>query len=147
MTRSAEGFSLAEVLVVLTLLAVLGTSVLTAFLGNADFYVRNRQIITARQNLHATIELLASEIRQASAADVVAAEADSLALRFDVSRAIVCDSTSSDRIALVVFDSVRAPNLPFSLRGTAVSEPYDSAFTFLDGWVGTTIAKGSGFTS
>ena len=114
------------------------------FASNASFFARSRHAVTTRQNLHGTIELLATDIRQASAADFLAAEPESLALRYDVSRAMVCDSTTVDRIALVVFDTVRAPNIPSGFRGTAISEPYDSAFTFLDGWVGSLTAKGAG---
>jgi prepilin-type N-terminal cleavage/methylation domain-containing protein len=141
---SKAGFTLVEAMIVILLLAVIGTAAMGIFIGNARFYAWSRDVVAARQNLRGTIDLLATEIRQASAGDFLVAEHDSLALRFDVSRAVVCDSTSVDRIALVVFDSVRAPNVPSSFRGTAVSEPYDSIFTLLDGWTAALKTKGAG---
>jgi hypothetical protein len=113
------------------------------FIKNSRFYDRSDETIGARENLRATIDLLAAEVRQASPADFLAAASDSLTIRFDVSRAIVCDSTAPDQVALVVFDTVRAANVPSTFRGTAVSDPYDSSFTFLDGWRLPVIGKGS----
>lgn len=111
---------------------------------NARFYDRSDESIGARENLRAVFDLLATEIRQASPADFLAAAPDSLAIRFHLSRAIVCDSMAADEVALVVFDTVRAPNVPFGFRGTAVSDPYDSTFIFHDGWEPPITEKGSG---
>jgi type II secretory pathway pseudopilin PulG len=138
------GFTLVEALLVISLISIVGSAVLSLFIANARFYAWSRDVIIARQNVRGTIEMVATEIRQVAAGDFIAAEPDSLALRFDVSRAVVCDSISFDQIALVVFDSVRAPNVPSGFRGTAISEPYDSAFTWLDGWTATLTAKGAG---
>jgi prepilin-type N-terminal cleavage/methylation domain-containing protein len=142
--RSRAGFSLIEVLLVLTLLGAVFSAAIWLFIQNSRFYDRSDETIGARENLRATIDLLAAEVRQASPADFLAAASDSLAIRFNLSRAIVCDSTGLDEVALVVFDTVRAANVPSAFRGTAVSDPYDSSFTFLDGWRPSVIGKGSG---
>ena len=142
--RSRAGFSLIEVLLVLTLLGAVFSAAIWLFIQNSRFYARSDETIGARENLRATIDLLAAEVRQASPADFLAAASDSLAIRFNLSRAIVCDSTALDEVALVVFDTVRAANVPSAFRGTAVSDPYDSSFTFLDGWRPSVIGKGSG---
>jgi prepilin-type N-terminal cleavage/methylation domain-containing protein len=142
--RLWAGFSLIEVLLVLALLGAVSSAAIWLFIKNSRFYDRSDETIGARENLRATIDLLAAEVRQASPADFLAAASDSLTIRFDVSRAIVCDSTAHDQVALVVFDTVRAANVPSTFRGTAVSDPYDSSFTFLDGWRLPVIGKGSG---
>jgi prepilin-type N-terminal cleavage/methylation domain-containing protein len=142
--RPRAGFSLIEVLLVLALLGAVSSAAIWLFIKNSRFYDRSDETIGARENLRATIDLLAAEVRQASPADFLAAASDSLTIRFDVSRAIVCDSTAPDQVALVVFDTVRAANVPSTFRGTAVSDPYDSSFTFLDGWRLPVIGKGSG---
>lgn len=146
-TRDARcaprGFSLIEVLLVLSLLGGVFAAVIWIFLGTSRFYERSDETIGARENLRATIDLLASEIRQASPSDFIAAASDSLAIRFDVARAVVCDSAAFDEVALVVFDTVRAANVPPAFRGTAISDPYDSSFTFLDGWRPQVTGRGS----
>lgn len=144
MARSRAGFSLIEVLLVLTLLGAVFSAAVWLFIQNSRFYDLSDETIGAQENLRAAIELLSAEVRQASPADFLVAEPDSLAMRFDVSRAIVCDSTAPDEVALVVFDTVRAANIPSSFRGAAVSAPYDSGFTYLDGWRPGVTGKGSG---
>ena len=142
-SRAAAGFTRVEAILVLAMLAVVGAAVMRIFIGNARFYAWSDTVVALRHTIRSTADLLATEIRHASAADFMAAESDSLAFRTDVARAVVCDSTSVDQVALMVFDSVRAPNLPPGFRGTAISEPYDSVFTMLDGWVATPRTKGA----
>lgn len=139
-----DGFSLIEALLTLACLAALLSSAIWLLVGNARFYDRSIEVTDASRNLRAALGLVASEIRQASAADLLAAASDSVAIRFDTSRFIVCDSTGVDAVALIRFDTVRAPNLPASFRGTAVSAPYDSGYTYRDGWDAETADKGSG---
>jgi prepilin-type N-terminal cleavage/methylation domain-containing protein len=140
---SRAGFSLIEVVLVLALLGAVSSAAVWLFINNSRFYERSDDTIGARENLRATIDLLAAEVRGSSSADFLVAASDSMTLRFDLSRAIVCDSTAPDEVALVVFDTVRAANVPSSFRGTAISEPYDSIFTFLDGWRLPVTGKGS----
>lgn len=142
--RSRAGFSLIEVLLVLALAGVVSSAAIWLFIKNSRFYDRSDETIGARENLRSTIDLLAAEVRQAAPADFLAATSDSLAIRFDLSRAIVCDSTAPDQATVVQFDTVRASNVPSAFRGTAISEPYDSSFTFLDGWRSSVIETGSG---
>lgn len=142
--RWSAGFTLIEVLLVLALLGAVFTAAIWLIMHNARFYDRSDETIGARENLRAVLDLLTSEIRQASPTDFLAAAPDSLAIRFDLARAIVCDSVAVDEVALVVFDTVRAANVPSGFRGTAISEPYDSTFIFQDGWRPPVAGKGSG---
>ncbi|UCG75074.1 MAG: hypothetical protein JSV95_10035 [Gemmatimonadota bacterium] len=132
---SADGFSLVEAMIVLAFMGIILSGVLWLFLGNARFYDRNAESVDARQGLRATLDMMTAEIRAASSSDFLAAASDSLAIRFDVSRSVVCDSTGFDEVALVLFDSVQAPNVPAAFRGTAVAAPFEAAATFLDHWV------------
>ncbi len=133
-----------EALLAITLAGVLAAAALSLLLGQRRFYERSAETIYARQSVRASLDLIAAEVRQASAADILAAAPDSLAFRFDVTRAVVCDSTGPDEVVLLVFDSVRAPNVPAGFRGTAVSGPYDSTFAYADGWLAKPVEKGVG---
>jgi prepilin-type N-terminal cleavage/methylation domain-containing protein len=140
----ARGFTLVEALLAITLAGVLASAALSLLLGQRRFYERSAETIYARQSVRASLDLIAAEVRQASAADILAAAPDSLVFRFDVTRAVVCDSTGPDEVVLLVFDSVRAPNVPAGFRGAAVSGPYDSTFVYADGWFAKPVEKGAG---
>jgi type II secretory pathway pseudopilin PulG len=138
----AAGYTLVEIMISITVAAVLGVGVMGLVLGQQRFYRHSDDTIVAQQNLRAALDLVASEIRMASPTDVIVATADSVAVRTDVIRSVVCDVTGPDEIAVFVYDSVGNANLTPSFRGTAYSGAYDSAFVYRDGW--TPAATGSG---
>ena len=129
--RSATGFTLVEVLIAISVAAVLGLALISLVVKQGRFYTRNRDAVYAQQSLRSAVDLLATELRMASATDILAAGSDSVVLRSDVSRAVVCDSLAPDEVALFVYDSVRAANLPSRFRGTAISEPYASQVCYV----------------
>lgn len=143
----AAGFTIVELLVTLTVAGVLGMAILALVLGQNRFYGQSDDVIYAQQSLRAAMDLMASELRMAGPADVLAAAPDSVAIRFDLVRAVVCDSTAADETTLFVYDSVSNANLPAGFRGTAYSGPYDSAFVYADGWTGVATVGGSGAKS
>ena len=142
--KNPRGFTLVEALLAITFAGVLAAAVLSLLLGQRRFYERSAETIYSRQSVRASLDLIAAEVRQASAADILAAAPDSLVFRFDVTRAVVCDSTGPDEVVLLVFDTVRASNVPAGFRGTAVSSPYDSTFAYADGWLPKPVEKGAG---
>lgn len=137
------GFTLIEILVTLAVAGVLGMAILTLVLGQNRFYAHSDDAIYAQQSLRAAMDLMASELRMASPEDLIVATADSVSVRFDLVRSIVCDSTDADEATLFVFDSVGNANLPAAFRGTAYSGAYDSTFAYADGWTGTVTTTGA----
>lgn len=131
-------------LIALVIAGVLGAAVISMLRSQSRFYGRNDDVIYAQQSLRAAVDLMSAELRMASPTDLLAAEADSVSLRFDLLRAVVCDSTAADEATLFVYDTVGSANLPAGFAGTAYSGPYDSAFVYADGWTGTVGSTGAG---
>ena len=143
-TEGAGGFTLVEVLVALVIGGVVATALLTLLLGQSRFYERTDDQMGAEQVAQATYDLMSGELRGAGATDLLAAEPDSLALRFDLLQAVVCAPTGPDRAALYVFDRATGPNLTDSFTGVAASAPYSDVFEYGDGWNPVPVATGSG---
>jgi len=80
----------------------------------------------------------------ASATDLLAAESDSVAVRFDIMRAIVCDTTAADAATVMVYDTVAAWGLDGGFLGTAYSDPYEEGFEYADAFLPSTVSTGSG---
>jgi prepilin-type N-terminal cleavage/methylation domain-containing protein len=139
-----EGFTLIEVLVALVMSVLLGGALISLLAGQSLFYAKSDQIISAERNIRAAAELLSAEIRTAAPEDLVAATPDSIALRYDVLRAVVCDSTAPDEVAAFVLDTVSDFGLSGAVTGLAFSEPYDSAFSYADGFSAAVTGTGSG---
>ena len=108
---------------------------MTVLAGQARFHAANDEAVLAQQNLRALTEVMASEIRTASPHDVMRAGPDSLVLRADVTRAVVCDGSAAGRVDLFVFDSVATANLRPAFRGTAIAGPYAGRFAYADAFV------------
>lgn len=82
----------------------------------------------------------------ASPADILAAEADSVSVAFDLVRAVVCEVDAGD-VDIFVYDSVSNANLPAGFRGTAVSDPYEVDFVYQPGYDGSGAASGAAQTN
>lgn len=143
--RSADGgFTLVESLIALVISGILATALISLLLGQSRFYERTDAQIYAEQSLRASMDLVSSELRMGAAGDLIAAEGDSVALRFDVVRAVVCDDAGSDAVALFALDRITDANLGGGFVGTAVSGPYEVSFAYADGWLPTESSTGSG---
>ena len=142
--QSQAGFTLVEALVALVISGLLASAVLSLMLGQSRFYEHTDDQIWAEQSNRATFDLVSSELRMSSAEDLLAAESDSVAVRFDIMRAIVCDSTSADAAMLMVYDTVAAWGLDGSFVGTAYSDPYEEDFEYADAFLPSTTSSGSG---
>lgn len=138
------GFSLVEALVALVVGGLVISAALVLVLGQNRYHYRMEDQIWAEQTLRATVDLMASELNMASAHDLISAEADSVSVRFDTRRAIVCDSIGIDEVALVDYDSVSASGLAPGFAGTASTDPVFSGFQYVDGFEPTTTTTGSG---
>lgn len=134
---SRAGFTLVEVLIAITVASILGAGILALVLGQNRFYGHNDDAIYAEQSLRAAMDLMASELRMASPSDLLAAEPESVSVRFDLIRAVVCDIDGSGSADLFVYDSVTNANLPGGFRGTAISDPFEEDFEYDDGFDAT----------
>ena len=143
MRNRTRGFTLVEVLITVVVAGVLGGALMTLVLGQQKFYGHSDDTIVAQQNLRAAMDLMATELRMASPSDIMQARSDSVVVRFDIMRAVVCDVTGADQVATFVYDSVASANLPSGFRGTAYSGAYDSAFVYGDGFTSTSSTGGS----
>ncbi len=140
----AGGFTLIEILIALVVSLIIGGALISLLAGQSLFYAKSDQIITAERNIRAAADLLSTEIRMAAPEDLVVATGDSVSVRYDVLRAVVCDSTGPDEVAAFVLDTVSDFGLSSAVSGLAFSEPYDSAFIYADGSTATVTATGSG---
>ena len=143
MRNRTRGFTLVEVLITVVVAGVLGGALMSLVLGQQKFYGHSDDTIVAQQNLRAAMDLMATELRMASPSDIMQARSDSVVVRFDILRAVVCDVTGADQVATFVYDSVASANLPSGFRGTAYSGAYDSAFVYGDGFTSTSSTGGS----
>ena len=142
--QSQAGFTLVEALITLVISGLLASAMLSLMLGQTRFYERTDDQIWAEQSNRATFDLVSSELRMASADDLLAAESDWVAVRFDIMRAIVCDSTAADEATLMVYDTVAAWGLDGGFLGTAYSDPYEENFEYADAFLPSTVSTGSG---
>lgn len=123
------GFGLVEVLVALVLAGVVGAGVTGVLLKQNEFYARSDDHALAQQNLRAAADLISTELRMASPSDLLAAEADSVSVRFDLVRGVVCESNAvTGEVAVFVYDSVEGPNVDPSVRGYLFSGPHASTW-------------------
>jgi type II secretory pathway pseudopilin PulG len=139
-----DGFSLPEAVISIAMLAIIGSAIISLLRSQIRFYRHQEDVVIAGQNIRALVEALGGDIRMASGPDFLTARADTLALRSDIRRAVVCDSTAPDEAVVFVYDSVSAANLPPAYRGIAISPPDDSTWSYADGRVLTVRDVGAG---
>lgn len=98
-----RGFTLVEVLVAMTLTGIVVAGTLRALSAQKKFYARQARILDARHAMRASTTILASEFRDASAADgdLYAIGPDSIVVRSTAGFAIACAvNTGNSTLAL-----------------------------------------------
>lgn len=135
-----RGFTLVEVLITIVVAGVLGGALMSLVVSQHRFYAQSDNLLLAQQNIRASLDLMASELRMASPEDIVTAASDSVTIRFDLVHAVVC-AGSAGSTHVYAYDSVSNANLTSGITGTAYSEAYDSAFVYNDGFTGTITAS------
>lgn len=139
-----SGFTLVEALIALVISGILASALVSLLIGQSRFYERTDDQIYAEQSLRASMDLVATELRMGSPTDLVTAQADSVTIRFDVIRGIVCDTTGTDAVTAFAYERITDANLPGGAVGTAMSGPYEEPFTYADAWLPTEVTTGSG---
>lgn len=135
-----HGFTLVEILMALVVAGLLTTGMYKLLLDQNRFYGQMSDRSYAEETLRASADLAAAELRLTTSGDVVAAEADSVAVRSDVLRAYVCHVTSGDAVYFYVTDEVSEAALTGS-RGTAYSDPFTEAYEYDPGFDATGTAS------
>lgn len=136
----SRGFTLVEVMITVVVAGVLGGALMSLVHGQQRFYALSDGQTHARQNIRVVVDLMAAELRMASPGDIVLARSDSVTIRFDLVRGVVCGGGAGST-HVYAYDSVTNANLTGGIVGTAYSEPYDSAFVYADGFAGTIIGS------
>ena len=101
-----SGFTLIEALIALVISGILASALVSLLIGQSRFYERTDDQMYAEQSLRASMDLVATELRMGSPSDLVSAEADSVTIRFDVIRGIVCDTTGADAVTAFSFERI-----------------------------------------
>jgi len=142
--RCARGFTLIELLVALVVGGLVVTGALSLLFDQNRFYERSDDAMHALKTVRTSVDLLSSELRMASPGDLIVANADSVAVRFDLVRAVTCDSTGVDQATAFAHDSVTGSLISGGgFFGTAYTNPYDSAWAYADGWFPTVGSTGA----
>ena len=130
----AGGFTLVELLSGLVLAGVVAAAVVGVLLSQHEFYGASAARTHARQATRAAAEVISSELRMASPHDLLAAGPDSVSVRADVLRGVVCGpgGSTAGGVAVYAFDTVTNPNLPAGFRGYAYSDPGTGAWRRVD---------------
>lgn len=126
-----EGFTLVEMLVALAVASLIGSLLIGILASQSRFHLHNEDAVHASQLARALADGMGAEVRGAGPGDLLVAAPDTVSLRFDVLRAVVCD-TAGGEADLFAFDSVTATNLRASWRGTALSGPYSEDWVYRD---------------
>lgn len=126
-----RGFSLMEMLIAVTILAILGAGVTRMLIHNSRYVTKLDAMMNARQAARAAMHTVAVELRMVSTGGLTAADPKSLTARIPYAWGMACNTDAGDRIAsLVPTDSIMvadatADGVAFrSLTGT---------YTFLTG--------------
>lgn len=128
-----EGFTLAEMLVGLAGAGLLIGLLVGLLASQSRFHLHNEDVIQASQTARALSDGMGAEIRGAGSGDLLLATPDTVSVRVNVLKAVVCGMASGGSIDLFAYDSTAA-NLPSGWRGTALSGPYQVAWVYADGF-------------
>ena len=137
----SDGFTLAELLVTIVVTGLIGAGVLSLLMEQNEFYGMNEDKSFADVSRRGVAELVSSELRMLSTADLYKTKGDSIRARFDLMQGVVCDVTGSS-VTLVVYHAPD-PALTSGRTGTAYSSPFAADFVYGDGWTPTFVADGS----
>lgn len=85
-----DGFSLVEMLISVVLTGILGAAIVGVLMDQSAFYQTNSRLVTANKSLRGTADRMSTELRTVRQGDVVAAEPDSVTVRYGVAHGVVC---------------------------------------------------------
>jgi type II secretory pathway pseudopilin PulG len=106
--QARSGVSLAEIIVVLALIGVLGSAIGLTLIRQQRFYRGTSELLQARESVRDAMELLSTDIRGTSVADTVRLVADtSIELFANIGSSIVCQTIGGNGVGLPAASSRR----------------------------------------
>lgn len=146
--RDRRGFTLAELLITITLLGFVGTVVAKLMLGQQRFYHAQTEQIGVRRELRTAMSLLPADLRalSSSGGDLTAFDNSSITFRNVLGAGVVCDKPSATSFDIPPLDLAR--NVLTSWYTQPL--PGDSVYAFNEGmlrgaeddsWVGLQITS------
>ena len=108
-TRVRRGFTLAELLITMTMLSVIGTVVAQMMMGQQRYYQRTVEQITLRRELRTALSVLPAELRGLSSVggDILNFTTSSITFRSTLGTSLVCAKTETATIDLPPLNSAR----------------------------------------
>lgn len=142
--RNEAGLTVVELLISVVIMSLVLASVMSLLVGQSTLYRNSNDVLYTKQTVRAVSDLMTAELRMATSTDILAAEVDSVSIRFDINRGVVCDSTAADEATLFWYDSVTNTSIAGGTSGLAYTPPYEDDFQYKDGFAGTTTSTGTG---
>lgn len=134
---AGPGFSLVEMLVALVLSGVVAGTVVRLLLSQGGFYGWNDDRTYAQQGVRAAADLVSTELGMATAPELLAARRESVSVRSDLLRGVVCSADGEGgTAALYLHERITDANLPARFRGFAFSDPRSASWDRTE-WSGT----------
>lgn len=97
-----DGFSLMEMLIAITILAILGAGVTRMLIHNSRYVTQLDAMMNARQAARAAMHTVAVELRMVSTGGLTAADEKSITARIPYAWGMTCDMDAGSRIASLV---------------------------------------------
>lgn len=146
--RERRGFTMAELLITITLLGFIGTVVAKLMLGQQRFYHSQTEQIGVRRELRTAMSLLPADLRalSSSGGDLTAFDNNSITFRNVLGAGVVCDKPGPNSIDIPPLDLARNVLTSWYTQ----PQPGDSVYAFNEGmlrgaeddsWVGLQITS------
>ena len=122
---SRRGFTLAEVLVAMVVMSILGLALIQVLIGNAHFVSRQDTMMEARLTARAAMYSMIGELQDVSDGGLLAASKDSVTLRVPYAFGMLCGTKGVTTASLLPADSLTyATALPDSVAVRTDSGAY-----------------------
>jgi prepilin-type N-terminal cleavage/methylation domain-containing protein len=109
LTRARRGFSIAELLITLGILSVIGLIVSRLMLGQQRFFQRTNEQMELRRELRSAMSLVPADLRSISSSggDLTSYSASAIQFRAVIGASIVCQRNSATQVSLPPLDMAR----------------------------------------
>ena len=141
--RSRPGFSLAETLVALAIMGVIGVALTRLMVSQSQFFNEQSSQMNARSVSRSATSMVIQELRMLDVGGgVVAASRDSMTIRVPYRMGVVCATSGNTTVSLLPVDSSMNATAGFS--GYAWRDSTTGVYTYQE--TGTTTGSGSAST-